>query len=202
MQIEDLSTFDLRPLTHGRAIPRPAAVTHLSAEPNDAELEGLHAQAARLAAIMGLVAGVAVAAPTARWCIADTSAAEFGQEVATDLVLTQPLVHGAPLAWFAAASRRAGSSASTCRTPSSVLGRRTNMREQVGIGAARTFQRRLGAPPAGDSLRQPIVGGEATRCPREVPPLPVKAREIVRSFGGQLSRKGADALSDYWVFLN
>ena len=46
---------------------------------------GLHAQAACLAAIMGLVAGVAVAAPAARWRIADTSLAEFGQEVATDL---------------------------------------------------------------------------------------------------------------------
>ena len=36
---------------------------------------------------MGLVAGVAVTAPAARWRAADTSAAEFGQEVATDLVL-------------------------------------------------------------------------------------------------------------------
>ena len=53
-----------------------------------AELEGLHAQTARLAAIMGLVAGVAVAAPAARWRIADTSAAQFGQEVAIDLVLS------------------------------------------------------------------------------------------------------------------
>ena len=40
-----------------------------------------------------------------------------------------------------------------------------------------------------ESRRQPIVRGEATRCPRGVPPLPVMAREIVRSFGGQLARK-------------
>ena len=42
-------------------------------------------QAARLAAIMRLVARAAVAAPTARWPIADTSTAQFGQD-ATDLV--------------------------------------------------------------------------------------------------------------------
>ena len=48
--------FNLLPLSRGGAIPLPAA-----AEPIDAELEGLHAQAA---------------------------AAEFGQEVATDLVLS------------------------------------------------------------------------------------------------------------------
>ena len=88
VQIEDPSTFNLLPLTRGGAIPRLAAVTHRFAKPIDAELEGLHAQAARLAALMGLVAGVAVAAPTIRWRIADSSAAEFGREVATDLVLS------------------------------------------------------------------------------------------------------------------
>ena len=54
-----------------------------------------------------------------------------------------------------------------------------------------------------ESRRQPIVRGEATRCPRGVPPLPVMAREIVRSFGGQLARKGPhDALSDYGLAVN
>ena len=66
VQIEDLSTFNLLPLTRGGDISRLAAVTHLFADAIDAELEGLHAQAARLAAIMVPVDGVAVAAPAAR----------------------------------------------------------------------------------------------------------------------------------------
>ena len=53
--------------TRGGAVLRPSAVTHLFADAIDAELEGLHVQAARLAAVMGLVAGVAVAAPAARF---------------------------------------------------------------------------------------------------------------------------------------
>ena len=75
-------------LTRGGAVPRMAAVTPLFAEAVDAELEGLHVQAARLAAIICLVAGVAVAAPAARWRIADTSAARLVQELATDPVLS------------------------------------------------------------------------------------------------------------------
>ena len=61
-----LSTFNLLPLTRGRATQRPAAVTHIFAEPVDDELGDLHAQAALLAAIMGPVAGVAIVAPTVR----------------------------------------------------------------------------------------------------------------------------------------
>ena len=68
VQIEDLRTFNFLPLARGGPIPR-------------SELEGLLAQAARLAAIMGLVAGVVVAAPTARWRIADTSTAELGRKL-------------------------------------------------------------------------------------------------------------------------
>ena len=75
VQIEDLRTFNFLPLARGGPIPR-------------SELDRLLAKAARLAAIMGLVAEVVVAAPTAGWRIADTSSAELGSEVATDLVLS------------------------------------------------------------------------------------------------------------------
>ena len=47
------------------------------------------------------------------------------------------------------------------------------------------------APSAGDSRRQPALRGESSHCSRGVLPLPVKAGEIVPSFGGQLARKGA-----------
>ena len=130
VQIEDLSTFNLLPLTRGGNFPRPAAVTHLFTNAVDDELEGLHVQAARLATIVGLVAVVAVAGPAARWRTADTSAAEFGQEVASDLVLSP-----ATLTWFAAASRRVCSSVSPYRMPSLLLGKQANMREQDGVGA-------------------------------------------------------------------
>ena len=43
---------------------------------------------------MGLVAGASFAAPTAHWRIADTSAALFGQEVATDLVPAAGVARG------------------------------------------------------------------------------------------------------------
>ena len=108
-------------------------MTHLFAEPIDAELEGVQPQAARLAAIMGLVAGVAVEAPTARWRITDTSAAEFGQEVATDLFLSPAT--GVARSSVALASLRESCSASTNRTPSSELGRRTSVRQHVEIEA-------------------------------------------------------------------
>ena len=86
------------------------------------ELEGLHAQAGRLGAIMGLVAGVAVAAPTARWRIADTLAAEFGRQVATDLVFKPSHGCSTRLRWNGS-QRRATALAllRACRTPSSVL---------------------------------------------------------------------------------
>ena len=46
------------------------------------------------------------------------------------------------------------------------------------------------APAVGDSRRQPLVCGEASRCSRGVLHLPVKAGEIVPSVGWQLHSRG------------
>ena len=71
VQIEDRSTFNLLPLSRGwgRA--------------------GLHAQAARLAAIVGLIARVAVAAPAARWRIVDGPQPSRGCDTPVRLVGSQ-----------------------------------------------------------------------------------------------------------------
>ena len=121
-------------------------MTHLFAEPIDAELEGVQPQAARLAAIMGLVAGVAVEAPTARWRITDTSAAEFGQEVATDLFLS-PATGGARSS-VALASLRESCSARTERQARSLGGGQAcGSMSRSTPGRARSGQRGLGNEP-------------------------------------------------------
>lgn len=90
MQVEDLSEFQMLPLMRAGAIPKvaEAAGCHLLAGPIDDELPGWHTQAARLALVLG--GGGSEAAPgavSATWRIADTSSAEFGSEVPSDVVL-------------------------------------------------------------------------------------------------------------------
>ena len=75
--------------------------------------------------VRGSCCFVAVAAPAARWCRADTSAAEWGQEVATDLV-------SSPAKGVARRSLALLRARAVC--PALVLGKRTNVGERVGIG--------------------------------------------------------------------
>lgn len=90
MQVEDLSELQMLPLMRAGAIPKVAMVAgcNLFQGAVGEELPGWHAQAARLALVLGGGGGDAPQGTVmASWRIADTSSAEFGSEVASNVVL-------------------------------------------------------------------------------------------------------------------
>lgn len=90
LQVETLADYSMLPLMRAGSIPTvaEAAGCHLFSQPVDDELPGWHAQAARLAMVLGGPGSVEPSGSiTSTWRIADTSSAEFGSEVAGDVVL-------------------------------------------------------------------------------------------------------------------
>lgn len=90
LQVENLADYAMLPLMRAGAIPSVAGAAgcHLFSRAVDDELPGWHAQAARLAMVLGGPSSVEPSATiTSTWRIADTSSADFGSEVAGDVVL-------------------------------------------------------------------------------------------------------------------
>eukprot|EP00971_Amphidinium_carterae_P329620 6462205-Amphidinium_carterae.1 len=112
LQVENLSDFQLLALGRGEAVPRVAVGNcYLFGEGGVADLPAHHRSAKRMAVILGGVQEGASDQTEASWRIADTAAAEFGTEVASE-VMSNPaaaIVRGAvgialcgvPVRWLA-----------------------------------------------------------------------------------------------------
>ena len=87
-EVQDLSQHALLPSGRGTAVPAHVAARCYLFEPGEQlDLARYHAQAARLAIILGgAPEATAAAGPAACWRVADTAADDFGIEVGDELV--------------------------------------------------------------------------------------------------------------------
>lgn len=167
VQVEDLREHNLVALGRGALVPTSSqGQCYMFRELTEAQLDDLHAQAARIADLLGVGAGgtSATASSAGGWRVSDTAAEDFGVEVPADVVMNLATgvqresigmaLFGDPARWVAVERVNAGDLA--------------EWRTEKRLGGGR--DPRLGGLPAESSVGGLVSLAEALGSYKPLPP--------------------------------